>query len=464
MVAVNMTSCSGCSLSPSPIARELVGWVFESPGRGTLGLVVSCLTTIFLCTWMVIHPRVCKHRLLHKVVLFLKTIIAPEFIAVEGLQEWSQAKKVVKNCAEFTGGRLKPVHAFYIGMLALKYRTPRGEKVIWPNQYTWLLEQGLIDWKDHAVWGLSEETIRDKSNADGTAKLLALGQVSWFVAQSIMRRTHNLPLSQLESMTLSYIPLFAITYFFWWVKSKDVLTPSVVDLPDMVSEQKTIFESMAVSSAFDNEGIGKQDSFWSVWYLTPRVFEKEAEDKSLQEAKKKALHEAEQKAKPEAQENIASQPTKEAVARKDDTGENLKGKNSACLLSTRNASTKEIVVGYWDPELYHSKILWPVICVFGASFGALHLISWDTVFPTPVEQWLWRAAALVSIFSMLIFMQFEKVILRWGGPLTMISLVSPALYLLSRIVMIGGVIAAFRASDPAIYDTYTVSTYWIHIL
>lgn len=46
----------------------------------------------------------------------------------------------------------------------------------------------------------------------------------------------------------------------------------------------------------------------------------------------------------------------------------------------------------------------------------------------------------------------------------MINLVSPVLYLLSRIVMIGGVIAAFRASDPTIYDTYTASTYWIHIL
>ena len=242
------------------------------------------------------------------------------------------------------------------------------------------------------------------------------------------------------------------------------MTTSVVDLPDMLSWQKSTFESMAVSSVFDNEGIGKQDSLWTIWYLTPRVFEKEAEDKALQEAQQKALQEAEQKATQEAQENIASQETKQAVVRENKSGKNLKEKRSTCLPWARKAPAKEIVLAYWDPELYHSKILWPVICLFGASFGALHLISWNTVFPTPVEQWLWRAAALVSIFSMLIFMQFEKVVLRWGGPLTMISLVSPVLYLLSRIVMIGGVIAAFRASDPAIYDTYSASTYWIHIL
>jgi len=485
---MDATACSGCnsSLSPTTTATALVGWVPESSGRGTLSLITTCVFTIFLCTWVVIHPRVYKRPLLgwlHKVALFLKTVIAPELIAVEGLQEWSQAQKVVKNCEELTGGGLKLVHAFYIGMLGLRYRTTRGDRVIWPNQYTWLLEQHLIDWKDHALWGLSEENIRDKSNADGAVKLAALCQVSWFVAQSIMRTAHNLPLSQLESMTLGYIPLFVVTYFFWWLKPKDIMTPSIVDLPDMLPEQKTTFESMAVSSAFDDEGIGKQDSLWNIWYLTPRLFEKEAEDKALQEAERKALLEAKHKTLQEAKhkplqeaelmplQEAEQKPLQEAehgplleaeqdVGRESDSGEDV-NKSSEYLPVI--LIPKEIVVSNWDPELYRSKI-WPLICLFGASFGALHLISWNTVFPTIVEQWLWRAAALTSIFSILIFMHFEKVVFRWGGLLTMITLLSPALYLLSRIVMIGGVIASFRASDPAIYDTYVVSTYWIHIL
>ena len=454
---MNSTSISNGSSRPSPTAQALVGWVLESPGRGTLGLIFSCLSTIFLCTWVIIHPRVSNRpflRVLHKVSLFLKAIIAPEFIAVEGLQEWNQAQNMVKDCVTSTGGCLKLVHAFYIGMLALRYRTARGEKIIWPNQYTWLLEQGLINWDDHALWGLSEENIRDKSNADGTAKLLALGQVVWFVAQSIMRSAHRLPLSQLETMTLSYIPLVAITYLFWWVKPKDVTTPSVVDLPDMALGQKATFEAMAISSAFDNEGTLEQDSLWALWRLTPRVFEKEAKGKALQEAQQTVFRVAEQKAKQQHGVNSDLPYTKQAVARKNESVEDIK---------EERAPTKRVVVAYWDPELYHSKTLWPIICLFGASFGALHLLSWHTVFPTSLEQWLWRAAALVSIFSMLIFMQFEKVVLRWGGPMTIISLVSPALYFLSRIVMIAGVVAAFRASDPAVYETYQVSTYWVHI-
>ena len=110
---------------------------------------------------------------------------------------------MVRDCAALTENGLKLVHAFYIGMLALRYRTQSGNKVIWSNQYTWLLRERLVEWSDHGQWGLSEENIRDKSNAEGVAKLLALVQVSWFAAQSIIRRAHALPLSQLESMTLS---------------------------------------------------------------------------------------------------------------------------------------------------------------------------------------------------------------------------------------------------------------------
>lgn len=262
-----------------------------------------------------------------------------------------------------------------------------------------------------------------------------------------MRLVHGLPLSQLEVMTFSYIPLFAVTYVLWRTKAKDVLSPSLIQLPDMSDEQRILFESMAVSNSFDDEKVGKQDSFWTVWYLTPRVFEKEAEDRALQEA----------------QQGLAQELVKTTI-RRIEKAVNLQVKISGDLIESEKPGVKEAVVANWDPELYRSKTLWPLTCLFGASFGTLHLISWNTEFPTHVEQWLWRAAAIASTISMLVFMQFEKVVVRWGDPLTIVSLVSPVVYLLSRVVMMGGVIAAFRASDPAIYNTYVVSTYCIHVL
>jgi len=66
--------------------------------------------------------------------------------------------------------------------------------------------------------------------------------------------------------------------------------------------------------------------------------------------------------------------------------------------------------------------------------------------------------------TMLVFMQFEMVVVDWRDPLMLVKVLSPVLYLLSRLVMLVGAMAAFRASEPAVYDTYVVSTYWIHLL
>ncbi|PNP48610.1 hypothetical protein TGAMA5MH_00300 [Trichoderma gamsii] len=363
-----------------------------------------------------------------------------------------------RECAKLTEGHFKLIHAFYVSMLALRYRTPQGDRVIWPNQYTWLLQQHLIDWKDHATWGLSEEDIRDKSKADSAAKLLALIQVSWFVAQCIMRAAHALPLSQLESTTLSYIPLFIVTYFFWWNKPKDIRSPSIVKLPDMNPEQRDIFESMAVSNKFDSEGMKEQVTYWNVWYLTPRVFEKEEEENAIQEALAKAAEKTAWRAAERAPKSRQGNP-KQGVLRDTTITESALPN----LEDLQTEIRKEIVLAHWDPHLYGSKI-WPLICLFGASFPALHLVSWDTVFPTAIEMWLWRGSAFVSIFSMLIFMHFKKVVFRWGGFLTILSIASPGVYFLSRVLMMGEVFIALRAEAPAIYNTYEASTYWIHLL
>jgi hypothetical protein len=325
-------------------------------------------------------------------------------------------------------------------------------------------------------------------------------------------------------MTLSYVPLFVVTYFFWWAKPKDVLTPSVVDLPDMSIEQKVIFENMSIDSTFDDEHTKEQDSWWNIWKLTSRVFEKEARDKALEEMAQNTIsnasdEEAGRSKKPEEELAPIKTPLDRAVTEKPSlktTFTDLKPSLRRVFTENPHASDKsqkntlqnthiysiektfvesairrvttgfrstrttgltessrkkdrilpqypsEIVLGYWDPQVYHSKI-WPITCLFGASFGALHLISWYTEFPSLVETWLWRGAAITSIVSMLIFMHFEKVVLRWGGPLTMLSILSPVVYLISRIVMMGGVIAAFRGMDPRIYQTYVVSTYWVHL-
>lgn len=128
-------------------------------------------------------------------------------------------------------------------------------------------------------------------------------------------------------MTLSYVPLLAIAYLLRWIKPKNDLTPSVVKLPTRSEEQRATFEPMAVSYAFDDERIGNQGLLWSVWSLTPRKFEKEAEKRSLQESHQ-LMQESEVFTAPRLQKaTVLNEAT------------------------TTDYTAKETVVAQWDPKV-----------------------------------------------------------------------------------------------------------------
>jgi hypothetical protein len=164
-----------------------------------------------------------------------------------------------------------------------------------------------------------------------------------------------------------------------------------------------LFDSYALSDAFDDDSKLHQGSVSGAWRLMPRDFEQEAVQ----------------------QEAIDIQNSRFGQGR---------------------------LISHWDPDLYHSK-LWPITCLFGVSFGGLHLASWDIVFPTIFEQWTWRVSAIISMVAMLVFMQFQKVILNWRSPVTIVCMISVMLYLLSRVGAIIEAFSSLRASDPAIYYT-----------
>jgi len=39
-------------------ATTIVGWVPEPEGRGTVGLLWTCLSTLFICVWASLHLNV----------------------------------------------------------------------------------------------------------------------------------------------------------------------------------------------------------------------------------------------------------------------------------------------------------------------------------------------------------------------------------------------------------------------
>ena len=82
---------------------ERVGWVAEPTGRGTLGLLVSCATTIFLCTYSAVHPNVPGPEetgwvlLRKRITRVLGCITAPEYFVYGAIENYAYAQCLRKD-------------------------------------------------------------------------------------------------------------------------------------------------------------------------------------------------------------------------------------------------------------------------------------------------------------------------------------------------------------------------------
>lgn len=452
--------------STAPDHAVLVGWVTQGSNRGTWDIITSCFLTILICTWTAIHPRIhviSRLRNTHKALQLVKTLLAPEMVCLESLQEWVQARKTVRRCGPATDGRLTMVQAFYIGMLGVRYRYgPGAYRVLWPGQFAWLLNNNLVRWDDiRDLWGLAAEHIHDKSKADGLVKLAALCQVVWFILQCITRGAHDLPLAALEVMTIAYVAVMVVTYFFWWIKPKDIATASFIELPPMDIEQWQVFESLTMESTYD---VLDPTAPWDAniaWYLIARDCKDDEVLVMPQTDRISTSPELWQgdtlvppacELAPEILMSPGPEPDKCVVHRA-----------KALQVHTLGQVEEEAsdVITEWDSGLYMTK-WWPLICLMGTSFGAVHMIAWYSVFPTVWELWLWRASALVSVLTSILCMQFRQISLRWDGPLTIVRVASPILYVISRTIMTAQAFAALRAMPEGTYDTFDVWNYWFH--
>ncbi|KFA51527.1 hypothetical protein S40293_06338 [Stachybotrys chartarum IBT 40293] len=435
---------AGSTTSQNEVANieGLVGWVNDDDTRGTWSIITSCLFTIVICTWTAIHPRIhvsrsMRHR--HKFYQLVKALLAPEMVCLESIQEFIQARKVARRCAQATNGRFKLIHGFYVSMLGIRYRVGNegGYRTLWPAQYAWLLNNGLISWDDHKSWGLAVEDIEDKNKADGLVKLATLVQVIWFTVQSVTRGAHNLPLAALETMTLAYVLNAIMTYAFWWKKPKDIATASFIVLPEMTADQKDTFGNLSMENTYDVPTPGCEPDPSSAWYVVARDYE----DNEMPV--------------------MAPKPDRQFDADSSSADANVEAQVSNSTKVQQHRADNAKVITEWDASLYMTRY-WPLLCLLGASFGAVHLVSWDSAFPTTVELWLWRSSALMSVVTAVLCMQFRTMSLTWDGPLTVIKVGSPLLYIVSRLIMAAETFAALRAMEARTYVTYELLNYWFH--
>lgn len=70
--------------------------------RSIYDIIWSCLTTIFACTWIAIHPNIphaSEKLILRRLKTFALALIAPELIVLWAIRQWLASRRLARKYA-----------------------------------------------------------------------------------------------------------------------------------------------------------------------------------------------------------------------------------------------------------------------------------------------------------------------------------------------------------------------------
>ncbi|KAJ7050301.1 hypothetical protein C8F01DRAFT_1264184 [Mycena amicta] len=187
--------------------------------RTFFDIVWGCLTTIFACTWVAVYPNLPSSRqswfrlFRRRLGMMLMALIAPEITGV------------LRREAVFLRARIfKEIGCFLDTWILLRYGRLCCSRKPAPDCYSDAARRTdsrpIADTKATDV-----AQIMDRSKGDALSKGVALVQSSWFITQCIARALNQLPLTELEVVTLAFSVVNIFTWALWWNKPLDVQCP-----------------------------------------------------------------------------------------------------------------------------------------------------------------------------------------------------------------------------------------------
>ncbi|KAF7324998.1 hypothetical protein MKEN_00542200 [Mycena kentingensis (nom. inval.)] len=385
----------------------------------------GCLTTIFACTWVSVHPNVpppppsrpprdapfwrqliwriksAVGSLLRRLKLMLAAVIAPELMVRLAGDQLTIARAFAKKYD------VSLTHGFFICMGG--FVDAHGHPLVTSEQ---LKTPGCIE----AIQKISESAIEDKSKGDALSKGVAFCQTLWFVVQCIARTSQHLPLTEIEVATLAFAVVNVFIWVLWWAKPLDVQDPIVIHIPanpDVTGGLATISRG------------------------------------SLRKTLRAIL---------------------------------VGVPYSALLFDPRNA---EAVPSFWygseddDEELGSFKSL-PIAGQFllGAVFGSIHCAAWKAQFPSVYELYLWRyssaviAGLPVGLFALAMAGSLVSSLCRdrWPNIEEILESITfrmfvgfGVVYVLARLVLLAVAFSTLRSLPAAVFADVDWTVYIPHL-
>ena len=190
------------------------GWISSPNGRGTIDILLSCLVTIFLCSWSVLFLNIPLAGigqfgfLLNKARWMAFTIFFPEMTTGVAAEQWRSAIQSVEdfsllkeewesvkedgqqlekwttiqaNLSRINRAPWTMRHAFLADMGGLVLKCPDFPAFpIDGSQVVWLVKNGYLDYPE-----VSMAEIWDKNKADGFARAVTIAQIIVSILKSI---------------------------------------------------------------------------------------------------------------------------------------------------------------------------------------------------------------------------------------------------------------------------------------
>ncbi|KAK6503434.1 hypothetical protein TWF481_008452 [Arthrobotrys musiformis] len=369
--------------------------VFAPTVRSTLSIIWNCLGIIFLCTWSIQHLNIPLQRstpdpqtsigilkghiidFLEKLKWVVFTLIFPEFLFAKAVLEWCATKEGVKNHQLLRSGgaekqaRTPQWEAIHICMANAGYfvldtgmpasRQPSVGKIriedtvlrgrYWAlNNRQWIslaLENDYADLPD-----VDAEYLRKLDHKGGLITVLAVLQITSHIIQLVSRKINKLPITQIESVALAFAIPSILVYLLYWdhpqgVRVIHVSALNLSKLPGSSEEDKI-------------ERLRKMLFRWRHAGVGPYM-----------------LTDISQPDQPDPDEGPVPIPNNCVPLRE--------------FLHANGAAKTD------GSDMFYKGAI-PFLGgggVHGMIFGGLHILAWDSIYHTRVEQICWRVSSIV---------------------------------------------------------------------
>ena len=320
---------------------------------------------------------------------------------------------------------------------------------------------------------ITSAEVQDRSKGDFISKGVVLVHTTWFVVECIARWRANLPLSELEVVTLGFALLNAITYGLWWSKPQNVMTAIRIELKTSSEVGVQAPPTDKVNEINVDQSDEKTQFISEVKEATKhtiQVFERPPPTKTLNEH-------------PSLIDRISRKPPR--IFRSKWTSwiwYSLVTTPLAIIASLLHPFIKmmhvenEIRNGALRMPMFYSghvllqneirlvQIIGPGIV--GALFGAVHLIPWSFKFASRTEQLLWRISALITLVEPLAIVASHVLDQYLAGaryPRLVYTILIPTVFILpfyfvSRFVLITEAFLTLRNLPSAAFQSIAWTT------